>query len=758
MIMFKRATAWLAIGLMLTACPGLPPISLGFDVAAAHAACGGDAATILRCEVDELETTAPEHLERDARNVAKQANAFADTAGEKLSKRVGRQKTALRNVTKFVADVDRLEGRGDLDPTTADDMRGRAARIRTQIVALLPDDCPCWTAKQLSKVREPVCDSVIFGEPRIQGLGALKAVKGFSCKPDEKVRALGAIEFTTTQCTPQGCQDFSVPACFCDDVDASGPQFFAISEQQQASCHTLLEAGCRVVGTPVPIPSPTPACTPTQTCASEGRECGTFVDDCGNEVACGTCDDANAATHDACVQGACEFLPDDCPCFTGAELDAEVVQCTQNQGATLVVGPADLACAPDTRVATLTSDKCTCEPADPQLPGTAMSLTPTQRQHCVDLALARCDRKDLCPDDPAKIQPGRCGCGRPDDANRNGFPDCAEIVIGPAVIFNDTDGDGVTDDQDGCDMDPAKTGAGKCGCGRSDADANTNGVADCREVVVDATIYEIEDLVITIEPIPDFPDLRVASETSVDMTIPDGLHYDLTVSNVTPNTIAKDAHVTFKYPLGTTLNGPQLSQTVRGVTQRADADGFPVLDIFIGDLPAGVVFTAHILITGLTDELIDENAVTAFRTEVDCTVPTAEDTSTECRYFQIATPSLGEVRGYFNGVDPTPGDNYASHLLAPIDFVGINIIPPSEMKKKCKEGEYGKWSTLLDNHCDKNVELAARISVAVAALIVAGVISGGAPLWAHIAHGGSKWAVLAHAGERAGGILAAAAY
>lgn len=43
----------------------------------------------------------------------------------------------------------------------------------------------------------------------------------------------------------------------------------------------------------------------------------------------------------------------------------------------------------------------------------------------------------------------------------------------------DSDGDGSSDCADGCPTDPNKTSAGICGCGSSDADANTNGTPDC---------------------------------------------------------------------------------------------------------------------------------------------------------------------------------------------------------------------------------------------------------------------------------------
>jgi hypothetical protein len=53
---------------------------------------------------------------------------------------------------------------------------------------------------------------------------------------------------------------------------------------------------------------------------------------------------------------------------------------------------------------------------------------------------------------------------------------------GGGNCFFDTDFDGVTDCEDGCPDDPAKTEAGACGCGAADLDEDGNGVFDCNEL------------------------------------------------------------------------------------------------------------------------------------------------------------------------------------------------------------------------------------------------------------------------------------
>ncbi|MCK6448552.1 MAG: thrombospondin type 3 repeat-containing protein, partial [Planctomycetes bacterium] len=68
------------------------------------------------------------------------------------------------------------------------------------------------------------------------------------------------------------------------------------------------------------------------------------------------------------------------------------------------------------------------------------------------------DCLDLCPNDPAKLDPGACGCG---------------------VADTDGDGDGTADCLDLCPNDPGKTAPGLCGCGVADADGDTDGVIDC---------------------------------------------------------------------------------------------------------------------------------------------------------------------------------------------------------------------------------------------------------------------------------------
>ncbi len=101
------------------------------------------------------------------------------------------------------------------------------------------------------------------------------------------------------------------------------------------------------------------------------------------------------------------------------------------------------------------------------------------------------DASDGCPEDPAKLEPAACGCGRADtDADGDQVLDCLDgcpmdaakrepLACGCGVADGDTDGDGALDCHDGCVMDPNKTSVGACGCGKLETDADSDGTPDC---------------------------------------------------------------------------------------------------------------------------------------------------------------------------------------------------------------------------------------------------------------------------------------
>jgi hypothetical protein len=112
---------------------------------------------------------------------------------------------------------------------------------------------------------------------------------------------------------------------------------------------------------------------------------------------------------------------------------------------------------------------------------------------CADAKPFICQRSpDGCPDDPAKRDPGQCGCGVADeDGDKDGFASCNDACDADADkpllaacgcdSRLDGDGDGVADCNDGCPEDGQKTAAGVCGCGTADTDTDRDGAADCKD-------------------------------------------------------------------------------------------------------------------------------------------------------------------------------------------------------------------------------------------------------------------------------------
>lgn len=104
-----------------------------------------------------------------------------------------------------------------------------------------------------------------------------------------------------------------------------------------------------------------------------------------------------------------------------------------------------------------------------------------------------CADADGCPYDPAKWEPGICGCGMSDlDSDGDGVADCQDGcpsdagkadpgICGCGVVDTDSDGDGTVDCNDSCPNDAAKTEAGICGCGVSDGDSDGDGTVDCND-------------------------------------------------------------------------------------------------------------------------------------------------------------------------------------------------------------------------------------------------------------------------------------
>jgi hypothetical protein len=101
---------------------------------------------------------------------------------------------------------------------------------------------------------------------------------------------------------------------------------------------------------------------------------------------------------------------------------------------------------------------------------------------------------DACASDPAKYDPGQCGCGIADtdtdgdlianciDACPNDATKRAVGVCGCGIADTDSDGDGFANCIETCDSDPLKQDPGACDCGTADTDGDGDGTPNCNDL------------------------------------------------------------------------------------------------------------------------------------------------------------------------------------------------------------------------------------------------------------------------------------
>jgi hypothetical protein len=133
-------------------------------------------------------------------------------------------------------------------------------------------------------------------------------------------------------------------------------------------------------------------------------------------------------------------------------------------------------------------DRCPTDPAkvEPGQCGCGLPDADTDRDTVLDC-------RDGCPQDALKTQPGRCGCGVSDaDGDGDGTPNCSDdcpsdaskvtpALCGCGVSEVDSDRDGAPNCADECPQDNSKTSPGVCGCGALDADTDSDSALDCND-------------------------------------------------------------------------------------------------------------------------------------------------------------------------------------------------------------------------------------------------------------------------------------
>ncbi len=204
-------------------------------------------------------------------------------------------------------------------------------------------------------------------------------------------------------------------------------------------------------------------------------------------LACEDCDDAQALIHPGAaeitgdgVDQNCDaieicyldadndgFRPDASSTFPSADLDCDDV------GEAWAIDPTGDCNDSNATIAPGLPEKC--DGWDNNCDGTVPALeTDSDGDGVLSCA-------EACPYDRLKLQPGICGCGKLDDANNDGIPDCDD----PCDHNVDSDSDGIPDCVDACPDDADKTDPGVCGCDNPDDDNDADSVLDCDDACPD---------------------------------------------------------------------------------------------------------------------------------------------------------------------------------------------------------------------------------------------------------------------------------
>lgn len=252
------------------------------------------------------------------------------------------------------------------------------------------------------------------------------------------------------------CEDaggFFYPRCVCSGVDSNGDGI-------DDGCYSCKDASCDD-GNACTIDdcpnydcpgatctySPSPVAANPSLCCNPNTGDGTPLSD-GNPCTEDICEYSGEITHEPIPAGGACVSPNECitnaTCSqAGFCIGQSVVgmSCTDDEDCGLglcldggcVCVPSTGCCLDDACFA-ISESLCLSEGGQPLA-------------SCRDIDLdgaSGCD--DLCPEDPAKIEPGECGCGVADtDSDGDTVPNCFDICPG-GDDFLDEDGDGVPDE------------------------------------------------------------------------------------------------------------------------------------------------------------------------------------------------------------------------------------------------------------------------------------------------------------------------
>ena len=122
-----------------------------------------------------------------------------------------------------------------------------------------------------------------------------------------------------------------------------------------------------------------------------------------------------------------------------------------------------------------------CQPAAPELERGPFTFQTAPADDDGDGVPNNLDAFPADPNETSDLDGDGVGDNSDDDIDGDGVPNADDAFPNDPGESADTDGDGVGDGADGCPDDPAKTDPGTCGCGNADVDTDGDGLLDCND-------------------------------------------------------------------------------------------------------------------------------------------------------------------------------------------------------------------------------------------------------------------------------------